>query len=211
MESDRRGSMGFRRRARRDTILAAGLAAGLVAVGASRVVVPEYCYALAGLVGLAAFSFGCQWVHAAAVGGQPGERWVEVIRRAIAYEEADMTAATDGAGPAAGGRHLLVREDGTADVYEWWINTFGERYRHLIGRDLLLPDAELLAHGGPRLAALEAALRAIQQWDCLNPPDPNLCHDHPWLKRTVDDALAGKPYDLLTPRATLAGGRAGEG
>jgi multidrug efflux pump subunit AcrA (membrane-fusion protein) len=37
---------------------------------------------------------------------------------------------------------------------------------------------------------LRDALEQIAQWDCLNPPDPNLCHDHPWLKRLVDDALA---------------------
>ena len=37
---------------------------------------------------------------------------------------------------------------------------------------------------------LRAALRQIQEWDCLNPPDPKLCADHPWLRRLVDDALA---------------------
>jgi len=35
-----------------------------------------------------------------------------------------------------------------------------------------------------------ATLRRIQEWDCLNPADPGLCADHPWLKRLVDDALA---------------------
>lgn len=62
---------------------------------------------------------------------------------------------------------------------------------------------------------LRAALKRIQEWDCLNPPNPDLCHDHPWLKRTVDDALAGKPYDMLTPRGATSGvpaaGGAGEG
>ncbi len=40
------------------------------------------------------------------------------------------------------------------------------------------------------LAVAVATLRRIQQWDCLNPPDQNLCADHPWLKRLVDGALA---------------------
>ena len=44
-----------------------------------------------------------------------------------------------------------------------------------------------------RVKTLEGALRTIQGWDCLNPPDPNLCHDHPWLKRLVDAALAPPP------------------
>jgi hypothetical protein len=41
-----------------------------------------------------------------------------------------------------------------------------------------------------RNATLLAALESIAAWDCLNPPDPNLCADHPWLKRLVDDAIA---------------------
>jgi hypothetical protein len=36
---------------------------------------------------------------------------------------------------------------------------------------------------------LETALRTIQQWDCLNPPRPELLADLPWLKRVVDEAL----------------------
>lgn len=36
---------------------------------------------------------------------------------------------------------------------------------------------------------LKAALRKIQQWDCLNPPRPELLADLPWLKRLVDEAL----------------------
>jgi hypothetical protein len=36
---------------------------------------------------------------------------------------------------------------------------------------------------------LRMALKAIQDWDCLNPPNPALCHDHPWLRQLVDDAL----------------------
>jgi hypothetical protein len=34
------------------------------------------------------------------------------------------------------------------------------------------------------------ALRTIQQWDCLNPPNPELLMDLPWLKRLVDEALS---------------------
>jgi hypothetical protein len=36
---------------------------------------------------------------------------------------------------------------------------------------------------------LREALRVIAEWDCLNPPDFELCADHPWLKRHVDAAL----------------------
>ena len=43
-----------------------------------------------------------------------------------------------------------------------------------------------------RAADMEKALREIQHWDCLNPPDPNLCADHPWLKRLVDAALSAR-------------------
>lgn len=43
------------------------------------------------------------------------------------------------------------------------------------------------------LAAARETLKQIQAWDCLNPPDPNLCADHPWLKRLVDAALAAAP------------------
>lgn len=35
------------------------------------------------------------------------------------------------------------------------------------------------------------ALRQISKWDCLNPPRPELLSDLPWLKKLVDDALAG--------------------
>lgn len=40
-----------------------------------------------------------------------------------------------------------------------------------------------------RCNRLEAALERIAEWDCLNPPRPELCADHPWLKRLVDEAL----------------------
>lgn len=33
------------------------------------------------------------------------------------------------------------------------------------------------------------ALTMIQRWDCLNPPNPELLADLPWLRRVVDDAL----------------------
>lgn len=35
------------------------------------------------------------------------------------------------------------------------------------------------------------ALQVISQWDVLNPPRPDLLADLPWLKKLVDDALAG--------------------
>lgn len=35
------------------------------------------------------------------------------------------------------------------------------------------------------------ALQHIAQWDCLNPPRPELLADLSWLKKLVDDALAG--------------------
>ena len=39
------------------------------------------------------------------------------------------------------------------------------------------------------VARLRKALTVIAEWDCLNPPDSELCADHPWLKRHVDAAL----------------------
>ena len=41
------------------------------------------------------------------------------------------------------------------------------------------------------VAWLREALLVIKRWDCLNPPDPKLCADHPWLKGHVDAALEG--------------------
>lgn len=46
-----------------------------------------------------------------------------------------------------------------------------------------------------RLDAKDAALRKIQQWDCLNPPRPELLADLPWLKRVVDAALDDSQAD----------------
>jgi hypothetical protein len=39
---------------------------------------------------------------------------------------------------------------------------------------------------------LRAVLKQIQQWDCLNPPNPELCADHAWLKQLVDAALENR-------------------
>jgi hypothetical protein len=39
-------------------------------------------------------------------------------------------------------------------------------------------------------AKLREALERIQAWDCLNPPNPSLCADHPWLRGIVDAALS---------------------
>lgn len=36
---------------------------------------------------------------------------------------------------------------------------------------------------------LRAALQKISEWDCLNPPNPQLLGDLPWLRQLVDDAL----------------------
>jgi hypothetical protein len=40
-----------------------------------------------------------------------------------------------------------------------------------------------------RILKLETALKTIQKWDMLNPPN-TLIGDLPWLKRLVEDALA---------------------
>lgn len=48
-------------------------------------------------------------------------------------------------------------------------------------------------------ARLRQALQAIQGWDCLNPPDPQLCADHPWLQRLVDAALTAPPGAAPVP------------
>ena len=41
-------------------------------------------------------------------------------------------------------------------------------------------EVEALNRVLARLRKMETTLRAIQGWDCLNPPDPSLCADHPW-------------------------------
>jgi sensor domain CHASE-containing protein len=37
-----------------------------------------------------------------------------------------------------------------------------------------------------------AVLKQIQEWDVLNPPQPDICCDFPWLKQLVDYALKKK-------------------
>jgi hypothetical protein len=37
------------------------------------------------------------------------------------------------------------------------------------------------------------ALKRISEWDCLNPPQRDLCADLPWLRELVDDALRPVP------------------
>jgi hypothetical protein len=59
-----------------------------------------------------------------------------------------------------------------------------------ISKGVLLQAVAAVRELARRAARYREALEQIAQWDCLNPPDPNLCHDHPWLKRLVDDALA---------------------
>lgn len=55
---------------------------------------------------------------------------------------------------------------------------------------LLNEHAVALAEQDAEIERLRQALVTIKQWDCLNPPRADLCHDHPWLRRHVDAALA---------------------
>ena len=50
-----------------------------------------------------------------------------------------------------------------------------------------------LADARQECARLRAALERIAAWDCLNPPDPILLNDLPWLRQLVDDALRPPP------------------
>lgn len=43
------------------------------------------------------------------------------------------------------------------------------------------------------ITRLRDTLRRIQEWDCLNPPDPK--SDFPWLKRLVDEALRDSVHE----------------
>jgi hypothetical protein len=65
--------------------------------------------------------------------------------------------------------------------------------RRLIDADIS-PDVTEFARDVMELVAernrLRAALELIQKWDCLNPPRSELCADHPWLKRLVDEVLS---------------------
>ena len=54
----------------------------------------------------------------------------------------------------------------------------------------LLDDADALATALAEVERLRDALMRIGQWDCLNPPQPDLLADLPWLRRLVDGALA---------------------
>lgn len=58
---------------------------------------------------------------------------------------------------------------------------------------------------------LRAALGRIQKWDCLNPPRADLLGDLPWLRRLVDEALAGAadetPGGHSPPESAGAGGQ----
>lgn len=66
------------------------------------------------------------------------------------------------------------------------LNLIGQREE--LSSKLSASQAQSAAYEA-RIKRLEEALRRIQEWDCLNPPDPSLCADHPWLKRLVDEAL----------------------
>lgn len=54
-----------------------------------------------------------------------------------------------------------------------------------------------------RAEGYRAALKAIQGWDCLNPPNADLCADLPWLRRLVDAALAGPAPETVQNRARM--------
>ena len=66
-----------------------------------------------------------------------------------------------------------------------------------IRADLAIVGAEL-REASERADRYERALRTIQQWDCLNPPNSSLLSDLPWLRSVVDDALEGPPPSDLT-------------
>ena len=50
-------------------------------------------------------------------------------------------------------------------------------------------DADALVGALAEVERYRAALKRIQGWDCLNPPQSALCADFPWLRRLVDEAL----------------------
>jgi hypothetical protein len=50
-----------------------------------------------------------------------------------------------------------------------------------------------LAFYKPEAERYRAVLKTIQGWDCLNPPQADLCADFPWLRRLVDMALEPDP------------------
>ena len=73
-----------------------------------------------------------------------------------------------------------------------------EDQRKLADAESRMADATAHIHGledtiaeqDRKLAEAVEALVRIGQWDCLNPPNAELCADHPWLRRLVDEALA---------------------
>lgn len=64
----------------------------------------------------------------------------------------------------------------------------------ITAEDLYKIALERAKQAEAEVARLRMVLAQIQDWDCLNPPDPRLCADHPWLRRLVDNALA-QPSD----------------
>lgn len=40
-----------------------------------------------------------------------------------------------------------------------------------------------------RAERFEKTLRTILEWDYLNPPQKELCHDLPWLRKLIEEAL----------------------
>jgi hypothetical protein len=57
-----------------------------------------------------------------------------------------------------------------------------------------------------RCGKMQAALRTIQHWDCLNPPRPDLLSDLPWLRTVVDAALASQAEgESATPKSGAGG------
>lgn len=71
--------------------------------------------------------------------------------------------------------------DMTADYHRW----------HQAYCDAKYPESVPLSwqQTAEALKVAQAALIKVQQWDCLNPPRPELLADLPWLKRLVDEAL----------------------
>lgn len=128
---------------------------------------------------------------------------------------ADHYLAQPGAGGTMGDEELrAAAERLLADAYE--ISAFKGQKRKdeaMLARAYAKIIAARPAAGGAGEAAraerdkLRAVLRRIQQWDCLNPPDRNLCHDHPWLRRLVDVALGDDTTARIGPGGDLVSDR----
>jgi hypothetical protein len=76
-------------------------------------------------------------------------------------------------------------------------------------RDKALEFEQTIKRLQAQLAAQEAeatrlrlVLVQIQDWDCLNPPDPRMCADHPWLRRLVDNTLSTRLDGADVPAAS---------